>query len=193
LAAKVVGEAGTYGCIAVDNIYNILAKEDPIAYLLNGTIDAGYAASLKTAYVPSTSTSFLEAFGNAMRNFVPGVSSRPPVPATTTTPPKPAVERLPSQLELEVHDFTREEIAERKAYLLNDNGQIDYYLHSAGAPIEIQYLNMLSAHSCYWTHRDFIRLLCVEIGRRPGRAYTLPAMRAVKAKKHRLHATSATI
>jgi len=191
VAAKVVGEAGTYGCIAVDNIYNILAKEDPVAYLLNGTIDAGYAASLKPAYVPSTSASFLQAFGNAMRGFVPGVASPPSVTATTDRP-KPALERLPSQLELEVHDFTREEIAEKKAYLLNDNGQIDYYLHSAGGALEIQYLNMLSAHSCYWTHRDFIRLLCLEVGRDLGRAHTLPAMRAVKAKKPRLHVTSST-
>lgn len=28
-------------------------------------------------------------------------------------------------------------------YLLNDNGQIDYTLHSGGGPLEIQYLNML--------------------------------------------------
>lgn len=55
---------GVFGCIAVDNIYNILAKEDPIAYLLNGTIDPVYAGSLKTAHVPSTTTSWAKSIGD---------------------------------------------------------------------------------------------------------------------------------
>ncbi|KAK3293338.1 uncharacterized protein B0H64DRAFT_419108 [Chaetomium fimeti] len=150
VAKDVVADVGVFGCVAVDNIYNILAKEDPIAYLLNGAIDPVYAAGLKVAYVPSISTSFFKSVGGA--------------------------------LELEVHDFTREEVAERKAFLLNDNGQLDYYLRSGGGPLEMQYLNMLSAHTSYWTNQDLIRLLCVEIGRVPGRAHALPSMRAVKVK-----------
>lgn len=184
VASDIVGESGTFGCLAVDNIYNILAKEDPIAYLLNGAVDAGYAASLKIAHVPSTASSLFKAVGDAMRTVVPGMG-----PASTPYAPdqpvdRPPTFRLPSQLELEVHDFTREEIAEKKAFLLNDNGQIDWYLRSGGGPLEIQYLNMLSAHSSYWTSHDFIRMLCIEIGRKPGRANTLPAMRAVKNTKH---------
>ncbi|KAI8283739.1 hypothetical protein K4K59_007649 [Colletotrichum sp. SAR11_240] len=181
-APDVTGQVGRFGCIAVDNIYNVLAKEDPIAYLLNGTIDPVYASSLKTAHVPSTTSSIFKYVGNAMRSLVPGATPSPAAiePAAT---PKPSVVRLPSQLELEVHDFTREEIAERKAYLLNDNGQIDYYLRYGGGPLEIQYLNMLSAHTCYWTSQDFIRMLCMEVGRKPGRQNTIPAMRAQKATK----------
>ncbi|KAK1985100.1 DDHD domain-containing protein [Colletotrichum cereale] len=181
-APEVTGEAGRYGCIAVDNIYNVLAKEDPIAYLLNGTIDPVYATSLRTAHVPSSASSIFKYVGNAVKSLVPGTT---PALATAATPaaPKPSFVRLPSQLELEVHDFTREEIAERKAYLLNDNGQIDYYLRFGGGPLEIQYLNMLSAHTCYWTSRDFIRMLCMEVGRKPGRGNTIPAMRAQKAAK----------
>ncbi|KAF4824648.1 putative phospholipase [Colletotrichum tropicale] len=181
-APDVTGQVGRFGCIAVDNIYNVLAKEDPIAYLLNGTIDPVYASSLKTAHVPSTTSSIFKYVGNAMRSLVPGATPSPATiePAVT---PKPSVVRLPSQLELEVHDFTREEIAERKAYLLNDNGQIDYYLRYGGGPLEIQYLNMLSAHTCYWTSQDFIRMLCMEVGRKPGRQNTIPAMRAQKATK----------
>lgn len=185
VAKDVVGEVGTFGCIAVDNIYNILAKEDPIAYLLNGTIDPVYAASLKTAYVPSINTSFLKSVGDAMRGMA-GVGPAPVNPNSLTTSldsvKRPPVIRLPSQLELEVHDFSREEVAEKKAFLLNDNGQIDYFLKSGGGPLEIQYLNMLSAHSCYWTHLDFIRFLCIEVGRTPGRHHTLASARAVKAK-----------
>ena len=180
----VVGEAGTFGCLAVDNIYNVLAKEDPIAYLLTGAADPNYASSLKVAYVPSTTSSLWKSVGDAVRTVVPGMTPAPN--PLMPEPERPSTVRLPSQLELEVHDFTREEIAEKKVYLLNDNGQIDWYLRSGGGPLEIQYLNMLSAHSCYWYHQDFIRMLCIEIGRRPGRAYTLPAMRAVKATKRLL-------
>lgn len=178
----VVGDSGDFGCLAVDNIYNILAKEDPIAYLLNGTIDPAYAASLKTAYVPSTTGSLFHAMGNALRGLVPGAAPAPPAAAQA----KPSIGRLPSQLELEIHDFSREEIAEKKAYLLNDNGQLDYYLRSGGGPLEIQYLNMLSAHSSYWNHQDFVRMLCMETGRKPGRNNTLPAMRAAKAGTQRM-------
>ncbi|KAK7428761.1 hypothetical protein QQZ08_004686 [Neonectria magnoliae] len=184
VAHGVVGEAGAFGCLAVENIYNILAKEDPIAYLLNGAVDPIYASSLKPAYVPSIAGSLWKSVGNAMRNVVPGMAPAPN--RLAPEPERPTAIRLPSQLELEVHDFTREEIAEQKAFLLNDNGQIDWYLRSGGGPLEIQYLNMLSAHTSYWTNVDFIRMLCVEIGRRPGRAHTLPAMRAVKATKRLL-------
>jgi hypothetical protein len=81
---------------------------------------------------------------------------------------------------MEVHDFTREEIAESRMYLLNDNGQIDYSLSSGAGPLEIQYLNMLGAHSSYWTSRDFVRLVVVEVGRRMGREGGLPNMRVAK-------------
>lgn len=180
----IVGDVGTFGCLAVENIYNVLAKEDPIAYLLNGAVDPAYASSLKVAYVPNTSVSLLKSVGDAMRTVVPGMS--PTQDLLALEPERPTTVRLPSQLELEVHDFTREEIAEKKTYLLNDNGQIDYFLRSGGGPLEIQYLNMLSAHSSYWTNSDFIRMLCMEVGRKPGRASTIPAMRAVKATKRHL-------
>ncbi|KAI1480529.1 DDHD domain-containing protein [Daldinia eschscholtzii] len=183
VSKDVVGEAGLFGCIAVDNIYNVMAREDAVAYLLNGTLDPMYAASLKTAYVPSTSTSFLQSVGHAMMSIVPGVGSSTPANGVNAPVPRPPTMRLPSQLELEVHDFTREEIAEKKAFLLNDNGQIDYFLRSGGGPLELQYLNMLSAHTSYWVNQDLIRMLCMEIGRNPGKANTLPAMRAVKATK----------
>lgn len=206
VAKDVVGEVGIFGCIPVDNIYNILAKEDPIAYLLTGTIDPVYAASLKPAYVPSTATSFFKSVGNAVRGLAgfpaavpPSVVANSPANSgnntydvtmnTTKMKPHPLLARLPSQLELEVHDFTREDIAEKKAFLLNDNGQLDYYLRSGGGPLEIQYLNMLSAHTSYWTNQDLIRLICVEVGRMPGRENTLPSMRAVKVSKTSVRGT----
>ncbi|KAI0378415.1 DDHD domain-containing protein [Hypomontagnella monticulosa] len=189
MSKDIGGEAGLFGCIAVDNIYNIMAREDAVAYLLNGTLDPMYAASLKTAYVPSTSTSFLQSIGNTMMSIVPGHSNAVPVGGANAPIARPPTMRLPSQLELEVHDFTREEIAEKKAFLLNDNGQIDYFLRSGSGPLELQYLNMLSAHTSYWVNHDLIRMLCMEIGRNPGKTNTLPAMRAVKAAKRVIPST----
>ena len=87
---------------------------------------------------------------------------------------------------LEVEQGTREEVAEKKAFLLNDNGQVDYFLRSGGGPLELQYLNMLSAHTSYWTNGDFVRMLCVEVGRKPGRSTALQAMKAGKATKRLL-------
>ncbi|PMB73482.1 putative phospholipase [Beauveria bassiana] len=180
VAKNVVGEAGTFGCLAVDNVYNVLAKEDPIAYLLTGAIDPSYSSSLKVAYVPSVTPSLISTVRDAIRQVVPGLNPEPDPLAIE--PQRPTTARMPSQLELEIHDFTREEIAEKKAYLLNDNGQIDWFLRSSGGPLEIQYLNMLSAHTSYWTNQDFIRMVCLEIGRKPGRSHTFPAMRAVKKR-----------
>jgi hypothetical protein len=113
-----------------------------------------------------------------MKSLMPGAASTPDLGVGQVA--KPAIPRLPSQLEMEVHDFTREEIAEKKFFLLNDNGQIDYFLSSGGGPLEIQYLNMLSAHSSYWSSPDFIRMLVTEVGRKPGKLNTLPNMRAAK-------------
>ena len=86
---------------------------------------------------------------------------------------------MPTTVELETHNFTKEEIAEKRMYLLNDNGQIDYTLQSGGG-LEWQYLNMLSAHSSYWIRQDFVRFLVVEIGRSPGKAGVVGSIKAAK-------------
>ncbi|CAL3962516.1 unnamed protein product [Diplocarpon coronariae] len=176
---KLTGEEGTLGCLAVDNIYNIMHYNDPIAYRLNATIDLQFSASLKNAQVPSATVGFFTGIGNMMRSLTPGVAAPSDLAIGQAVKP-PALPRLPSQLEMEVHDFTREEIAEKKFFLLNDCGQVDWFLSSGGGPLEIQYLNMLGAHSSYWASPDFIRLVVIEVGRQPGRKYALPNMKAVK-------------
>ncbi|KAJ5159814.1 uncharacterized protein N7482_006818 [Penicillium canariense] len=173
----VAGEAGKYGCLAVDNLYNIMHTTDPIAYRVNAAVDRDLSSSLKTASIPSSTSSFMQSIGSVFRwssssGFIP-----------TTIPTRPAIlAKLPSTVEMETHDFTREEIAEKRMLLLNDNGQIDFYLSGGGGPLSIQYLNMLSAHSSYWTLTDFVRFLVVEIARKQGRDGTLPPFRAEKKK-----------
>ncbi|KAA8908986.1 DDHD domain protein [Sphaerosporella brunnea] len=168
----VAGEAGRLGCMAVDNVYNVLHFSDPIAYRLNPTVDTEYAATLKTAFVPSTSVSFFDAISSTLRSVLP----------TSAAPDQhPTFTRLPSNIELETHDFSREELAEKRLYLLNDNGQLDWYLNISN-PLENQYLNMLGAHSSYLASRDFARMLVVEVGRPVGRKGTLRAMRVQKKR-----------
>ncbi|EHK97709.1 putative phospholipase [Glarea lozoyensis 74030] len=75
----------------------------------------------------------------AMRYITPGVSASDDLAVGEVSKPAPIL-RLPSQLELEIHDFTREELAEKKFALLNDNGQVDWFLSSGGGPLEIQYI-----------------------------------------------------
>jgi hypothetical protein len=168
----VAGEQGTYGCIAVDNIYNVINPYDPVAYRLNAAVDVSYSESLKPAIIPSANASWF-AFSSPFRKAADhnhGAHARP------------STNRLPSNVELETHDFTREEIAEKRAYLLNDNGQIDYFLKYGGGALQIQYLTMLGAHSSYWVNRDFIRMIVTEVGRSLGKEGTLPVMRAQKKK-----------
>ena len=171
-APGVAGEQGTYGCIAVDNIYNVINPYDPVAGRINATVDTVYANTLKPAIIPSASTSYF-AFPNPFRRTSP--SDNP-------DNYKPSTHRLPSNVELETHNFTREEIAEKRAYLLNDNGQIDYFMKYGGGPLEIQYLTMLGAHSSYWLSKDFVRMIVVEVGREVGKEGTVREMRAVKRK-----------
>jgi hypothetical protein len=208
---RVTGERGAYGCLPVRNLYNVINPYDPVAYCLNAAVDAAYAAGLRRAWVPSAARPWLPGLlgGGAAAATAPAAlpptlaaaaaaasttaGSRTSRPGPTPAPAAAAVAmdesssaggtpRLPSTVELETHDFPREEAAERRSYLLNDNGQVDFFLRYGGGPLEIQYLTMLGAHSSYWLSRDFVRLLVVEIGRRDGWEGTVPAMRAVKRK-----------
>lgn len=188
LSASLTGEVGTYGCLAVDNLYNIMHYNDPIAYRLNACVDVDYAASLRPASVPSATNTWMQSIGSVFRSRTILSSGKANISGDNLDefPERPLAAKMPSTLEMETHDFTREEIAERRMYLLNDNGQIDYTLHSGGGPLEIQYLNMLSAHSSYWVLQDFVRFLVVEIGRKSGKGETMAAMKAVKKGRGRV-------
>ncbi|OJJ51127.1 hypothetical protein ASPZODRAFT_127139 [Penicilliopsis zonata CBS 506.65] len=179
----VAGEADTYGCVAVDNLYNIMHTTDPIAYRVNAAVDCDLASSLKAANIHASSASLLQSFGNVFR----WSSASTIIPSSVSASRPVTISKLPSTVEMETHDFTREEIAEKRMFLLNDNGQIDFFLSGGGGPLNIQYLNMLSAHSSYWTLTDFVRFFVVEIARKQGRDGTLPVFRAEKKKGWKVH------
>ncbi|KAI5295440.1 hypothetical protein KEM52_001385 [Ascosphaera acerosa] len=234
------GERGQYGCLAVDNVYNIMHDTDPISYCLNAAVDRRLAAVLKPAFLPSLQTSWMQSLSHVLtfssstplggsqsangsstvaehvtlsksaaaplsrhlpptspsgvRSFTPATPLHPlcsPVSAMSfdadqDNPADPDTEnpltQLPSNVELETHDFTREEIAEKRMYALNDNGQIDYHMSGNAGPLSIQYLNMLSAHTSYWSSQDFTRLVVMEVGREPGRKHAIAALKARKKK-----------
>lgn len=56
-----INRGGVYGCIAVDNIYNVIHTSDPIAYRLNPCVDPEYAETLERAVLtlPSNQEGFL--------------------------------------------------------------------------------------------------------------------------------------
>jgi hypothetical protein len=168
----ICGSHGTYGCLPIDNIYNIINPYDPVSYRLNATVDASYASSLKSAWVPTASSGWFSSSGSWFYSSPEGASSTRP----------DQLPRLPSNVELETHNFSREDIAEQRMLLLNDNGQIDYFLKYGGGPLEIQYLTMLGAHSSYWLLKDFVRMIVLECGRGLGRDGTILGMRATKKK-----------
>ena len=176
--AEVTGQVGTFGCLAVDNLYNIMHYNDPVAYCLNACVDVDYAASLQPAFVPSASPSWGQYLGSYFRGKT--ITPTKTITNLNELPRRFTTARLPTSVEMETHDFTKEEIAEKRMFLLNDNGQIDYTLPSGGGPLEIQYLNMLGAHSSYWTRQDFVRFLVVEVGRKPGKSETVNSIKAVK-------------
>lgn len=171
----VCGEQGQYGCIPVENIYNVMNPYDPVSYRINAAVDAAYAASLKQAWIPTVTSGW---FGGGARGNSKPMGGNP----SSSTPSLP---RLPSTVELETHNFTLEEIAEKRMFLLNDNGQIDFWVRYGGGVLEIQYLTMLGAHSSYWLLRDFVRMVVGEVGRKGGREGTLPGMRKVKRRGRR--------
>ena len=179
---SVTGEAGTYGCLAVDNLYNIVARNDPVASLQNAAVDRHYAASLVPTYIPTVTHSFFEKVSNTLGWGATSNTSTEYGVATRSISQRPGLPRLPTTVELETHNFTREEIAEKRMYLLNDNGQIDFFLSSGGGPLDIEYINMLGAHSSYWVQQDFVRFVVVELGREPGREGTLTQLRATKKR-----------
>lgn len=167
---KLGSSRGEFGCPAVDNIYNLVHPQDPVAYRLNPCVDIRYAATLKEAVMPAIEGGWFS------RRALP---LQRPITSRKDSSTRPLMRNFPSTVEMDIHNFSKEETAEKRMYLLNENGQIDWLLPLPGS-FGIPYLNILYAHSSYWTSKDFVRFLVVEIGRATGRSEALPILRARK-------------
>ena len=183
--ADIGGVAGQYGCMAVANVYNVMHRNDPITYRINACVDPHYTALLKDASLPSAGAGWFALWG--------GRGARPPVLQRVGPPPsaeqaaddehsrRPRLpSNLPSTVELAEHQFHREAAAARALRHLNDNGQLDWYTAPPGPGGFTEYLNILSAHSSYWTCPEFIRFLVLEVGREPGPEGAIVQLRAEK-------------
>ncbi len=147
-----------YGCMAVDNLYNILHYDDPIAYRVNAAIDVDYAASIKRAEVPSAlgNGSWMESFSYAAQSLTQSMPTFSTPNLSTTSLPKlstSSASNIAKDIVNTPSPFSKEATkekkdltdVEKKVHLLNDNGQCDWFL-KASERADIQYLNMLWAH-----------------------------------------------
>jgi hypothetical protein len=174
VSSELGAEQGPFGCPAVDNVYNVIHPQDPVAYRINPCVDVKYAANLKPAFLPTFDLGWISGvFGRRSMPLIRPTTSR------VDSSIRPSMRNFPSNVEMEVHDFTKEEKAENKMYMLNDNGQIDWFLPLPGS-FGIPYLNILYAHSSYWTSKELVRFLVVEIGRASGRGEAIPIFKAKK-------------
>jgi hypothetical protein len=177
---KIYGQPGAYGCIAVHNVYNLMNGYDPVSYAMNAAVDVRYAASLKKFFLPTNVPGYW---------FSPVGSTGPGTPSTSASTstgwfggrPSLATMRSARGLELQHHETMA--VARERMLALNDNGQIDYFIRYGGGLLEIQYLTMLGAHSAYWGLKDFIRVIVMETGRKPGVEGALGGLRAVRKKE----------
>ncbi|KAK9494176.1 DDHD domain-containing protein [Lipomyces doorenjongii] len=184
-----INHGGVYGCLAVENIYNVIHTSDPIAYSLNPCVDPEYAANLRSAIlsVPITRKAIFRKLFSFM-NKRPGSSLQLHASETkqkvvdsarySFTRRPSSSSRIP-QIELETRDFKYEKIVETRMHCLNENGQIDFVMQPTGA-LENQYISILTAHSGYWESKEFAYLVALECSRQEGVENTFKSFRAVR-------------
>jgi hypothetical protein len=171
---KIYGQPGAYGCIAVQNIYNLMNGYDPVSYAMNAAVDVRYAASLKKFFLPTNVPGYW---------FSPVSGSANASGSSSWFGGRPSLATMRSARELELQHHEVMAVARERMLALNDNGQIDYFIRYGGGLLEIQYLTMLSAHSSYWGLKDFVRVIVMETGRKPGVDGALGGLRAVRKKE----------
>jgi hypothetical protein len=165
---------GQFGCLAVDNLYNVYDLTDrnsdlvrliiAVALHMNPTVDCRYASNHITAVeIPRTLLHAPSALSNAAA-------------VATSLLPSSGAAIDKTHIELETHHFRNEARAERIFKMLNDNGGLDFVLAPSGGWVDNEYVSMLSAHGGYWDRRDFARVIMVETGRYDG--ITVDWMRA---------------
>ncbi|KAF8312978.1 hypothetical protein DL93DRAFT_1212391 [Clavulina sp. PMI_390] len=183
---EAIDRVGLFGCLAVDSLYNIFYSTDPIAYLLNPTVDSKSAREMQPTAIPNVTAPVLAplrtGFGRFMQSFAFGSSSSSPPgsikykgknrPRLSSAgahlnPSPPPLNRGGTLEGLEMFDSgktantlegTR---AERRFLALNPHGTLDFYLPGEGGISE--YLDMLYAHSAYWNDPSFASFIQTEI------------------------------
>ncbi|WOO83447.1 putative phospholipasec [Vanrija pseudolonga] len=176
---EVITQAGKFGCLSVDSLYNIFYPTDPVAYAMNAAVDVAVAKTRPPLPIPSVAGSFLPP--------LPSMPSLPALPALPQLPQlpdvskyipsyfssgdkKPKVEAIdaPTEIELSGGPAEIESKGERRFADLNPHGSIDFSLPSASVN---GYLDMITSHGSYWSDQNFGAFLLAE-------TFTTPADRA---------------
>ncbi|KAL5524599.1 hypothetical protein ACEPAF_9739 [Sanghuangporus sanghuang] len=151
---------GLFGCLSVDSVYNIFNPSDPIAYLLNATVDARKARELPPSVIKTVTTPMFTSFSTRVSRLFEGVvpsSSRSRSPSRPRMPPN-----SPSGFELggatDVSEASKEE---RRFMALNPHGTLDFVLPSEGNLSS--YFDMVTAHSAYWSDPNLAAFILAEI------------------------------
>ncbi|KAJ8101671.1 DDHD domain-containing protein [Lipomyces tetrasporus] len=183
-----IDHGGVYGCLAVENIYNVVHTSDPIAYRLNPCVDPEYAEKLRQAVlsVPIIRSGIFGRLfskdkkpASPVQRHPPRRRPLPPRKATYSFTRAPSSSSITPQIELETRDFGYEKIVKTRMHCLNENGQIDFVLQPRGA-LENQYISILTAHSGYWESKEFAYLVAYECSRQEGVEHTMKSFRAVR-------------
>ncbi|KAH8114537.1 DDHD domain-containing protein [Phellopilus nigrolimitatus] len=159
-ADEAFDKAGLFGCLAVDSVYNIFNPSDPIAYLLNPTVDARKAKEMPPSVIKNIQQPMFTSFSSRVSRLFEGVVSTSPKSRSSSRPPMAS--KSSSGFELggptEIIYGTKEE---RRFLALNPRGTLDFALPSEGNISG--YFDMITAHSAYWSDPNLASFLLAEI------------------------------
>ncbi|KAG8970977.1 hypothetical protein FRB90_010636, partial [Tulasnella sp. 427] len=174
---EALDRVGIFGCMAVDAVYNIFNAADPVVYLLNPCVDAERAKVLPATAIPNVTEGYLPNFSGLMSKMFNNI----PIPTLwgnggpggggtgTSTPRKDGKDdtELGGDVIMELADEGPAEglkgsQAERRFLALNPHGTLDYYLPSGTGNIS-EYVDMITAHSAYWSDESLAAFVLAEI------------------------------
>jgi len=166
---EALDRAGVFGCLAVDNLYNIFNPADPIAYLLNPCVDAKRAKDLPPTVIPNMNASMFNSLSTRVTRMFDGI----PLPfASRVTTPVDGVKVNQAKssdgededmgMELRVEEEQLQgTLAERRFAALNPHGTVDFALPSEGNISE--YVDMITAHGDYWQDQNVAAFVLSQI------------------------------
>ncbi|GMK59318.1 hypothetical protein CspeluHIS016_0703330 [Cutaneotrichosporon spelunceum] len=149
---------GQFGCMAVDTVYNIFYYTDPVAYALNATVNVRVAKERPPLAIPSVTGSF---FPTVTLPTMPSLPSMSGVTKYFSGSSKPNSEEKKDSKPEEINEDERlaGTRGERRFAALNPHGSLDYSLPSSNVN---DYVDMITAHSNYWTDPNFGAFILTE-------------------------------
>lgn len=73
-ADEALDRAGRFGCLAVDTLANIFHPSDPIAYMLNPTVDAAHARKMEPLQISNVTAGLLASVADSVKTGVGSLS-----------------------------------------------------------------------------------------------------------------------